>query len=95
MTNLFDLTGKTALVTGATRGIGRGKAAALAAAGADIIGVSAPLAPGSEVEGAVTAMGRSFTAHAVDFSNRAAVSTFAAQLAEAAPDIRINIAGTS
>ena len=34
----FDLTGKTALVTGARRGIGRGMAEALASAGADIVG---------------------------------------------------------
>jgi len=34
--NLFDLTGKAALVTGASRGIGRAIAAAMAGAGADL-----------------------------------------------------------
>jgi len=46
----FDLTGKTALVTGCKRGIGRAMAEALAEAGADIVGVSATLeSEGSEV----------------------------------------------
>jgi len=37
MAYLFDLTGKTALVTGGTRGLGAAMAIALAEAGADII----------------------------------------------------------
>ncbi len=47
--DLFKLEGKTALVTGCRRGIGRGFAQALAEAGADIVGVSATLEEDSAV----------------------------------------------
>ncbi len=97
MLSQFDLSGKTALVTGCKRGIGKGMAVALAEAGADIIGVSASLElSGSAVEQAVTAAGRKFTAHQCDFSDRAAVRGFAASLSDAGivPDILINNAGT-
>ncbi|WP_420329006.1 SDR family oxidoreductase [Mameliella sp.] len=92
----FDLSGKTAVVTGAKRGIGRGMAEALAQAGADIVGVSASLQPGSDVEQAVTVLGRKFTPYQCDFSDRAAVTALAAQLEAdgVAPDILINNAGT-
>jgi len=93
----FDLSGKTALVTGCKRGIGRGMAEALASAGADIVGVSASLEPsGSAVEQAVTAMGRSFKAYQCDFADRAAVLKFAAQLDEdgVVADVLVNNAGT-
>ena len=93
----FDLTGKTALVTGCKRGIGKAMAEALASAGADIVGVSASLEPsGSAVEASVTELGRSFKAYQCDFSNREAVTAFAAQLEAdgVEPDILVNNAGT-
>lgn len=93
----FDLSGKTALVTGCKRGIGKGIATALAAAGADIIGVSATLeTSGSAVEKEVQALGRKFTGYTCDFSDRAAVHAFAAQVQADHPviDIMVNNAGT-
>ncbi len=70
----FDLTGKLAVVTGASRGIGLAMATALARAGADIIGISASLPDqGSDVQRAVEAAGRSFTALRADFADRDAV----------------------
>ncbi len=93
----FDLTGKLAVVTGAKRGLGRAIAEALAAAGADIIGVSATLEPvGSGVARAVESLGRSFTAKTVDFADRDAVRVLAGDLVamERPVDILINNAGT-
>jgi 2-deoxy-D-gluconate 3-dehydrogenase len=93
---LFDLTGKTAVVTGARRGIGMAMAVALAEAGADIIGVSANLeAEGSAIEQRITSLGRQFTAMSADFADRAAVRELAANLVAAGPiDILVNNGGT-
>ncbi len=93
----FSLAGKTALVTGAKRGIGYGMAVGLAQAGADIIGVSATLEPtGSAIGKAVNEAGRDFHGYACDFSDRAAVTQFAAQVLADHPniDILVNNAGT-
>lgn len=93
----FDLTGKTALVTGCKRGIGRGMAEALADAGADIIGVSASLeASGSAIQQSVTALGRQFSAYQCDFANRQSVRDFASTVLRDHPkiDILVNNAGT-
>lgn len=95
MTTSFDLTGTTAVVTGAKRGIGFAMAAGLAAAGADIIGVSATIEPtGSAIGAAVEAHGRSFEARAVDFADRAAVIALGDELRQRRVDILVNNAGT-
>jgi len=95
--SIFNLSGKTALVTGARRGIGRGMAEALARAGADIIAVSASMeSDGGALGEIVRAMGRECSAYSCDFSNRAAVHAFADQVQKDHPkiDILINNAGT-
>lgn len=93
---LFDLTGKTALVTGCNKGIGKAMALGLAEAGADIIGVSGSLAPGSEIEKEVMALGRSFKPYAANLSDREALYAFIKKLQIENPviDILVNNAGT-
>jgi 2-deoxy-D-gluconate 3-dehydrogenase len=92
----FDLTGHTALVTGCRRGIGRAAALGLAAAGADIIGVSAALEHDAQVRKDIRALGRQFLGFRCDLFDRDAVHQLVADLEgmELRPDILINNAGT-
>lgn len=95
--DLFRLDGKTALVTGCRRGIGKAMALALAEAGADVIGVSKTLErSGSDIERQVTALGRRFAAYACDFGSRRAVYGFLEHVQRDFPaiDILVNNAGT-
>ncbi len=97
MISSFSLKGKTALVTGCSKGIGKAMALGLAEAGADIIGVSSSLAlQGSEIENEVRALGRNFKAYAADFSDRDALIVFIKQVQaeNSVIDILINNAGT-
>lgn len=94
--DLFRLNGKLALVTGCKRGIGKAMAEALAAAGADIIGVSASLKQGSEVEQAVKALGRNFYPYQCDFGSRQSLHAFIDKVKNKFQviDILVNNAGT-
>ena len=77
MSDLFNLKGKTALVTGCNKGIGRAMALGLAEAGADIIGVSASMPlQDSDVEKEILAFGRRFTAYQADLTDRASLYDF-------------------
>jgi 2-dehydro-3-deoxy-D-gluconate 5-dehydrogenase len=63
----FDLTGKVALITGCSTGLGQGMALGLAEAGADIVGVDYVDAP--ETKEAVEALGRSFLGLKADLTS--------------------------
>jgi len=97
MNQLFDLTGKTALVTGGNKGIGRGMALGLAEAGADIIIAAGSVAEeGSDIAQEITAIGRKCTAYRVDLSNRNELYAFVKRVlaAHSRIDILVNNAGT-
>jgi len=93
MTHLFDLSGKTAIVTGANTGIGQGIAIALAQAGADIVGVAR--SDTGETEQAVTAAGRAFLRIAADLATTAPIAGIVAQTTArfGKVDILVNNAG--
>ena len=96
MSDLFNLAGKVALVTGCNKGIGKSMALGLAEAGADIIGVSGSIElQGSAIEKEVLALGRKFTAYQADLTDRTSLYTFIGSVKKdfARIDILVNNAG--
>lgn len=92
----FDLTGRTALVTGAARGLGRAIAIALAEAGADVaLGVREIRPDVDELVNEIAHIGRHAVAVQLDVSNRAEIASgvdeAAARLGRL--DILVNNAG--
>jgi NAD(P)-dependent dehydrogenase (short-subunit alcohol dehydrogenase family) len=65
----FDLSGKVALVTGGSRGLGRAMALAFAEAGADVVVASRKLDSCQEVAAQIEAKGRRALARACNVSN--------------------------
>ena len=94
--DMFSLHGRRALVTGASRGLGRAMAEALAAAGADVVCASSQAGGASETVAAITASGRQAWQVSADLSDRDAVLAMADDAERQAGDIDIlvNNAGT-
>lgn len=94
-TDYFNLTGKTALVTGCSSGIGEAMATGLAEAGADIIGLSGTISNDSNVANEVRKLGGNFSPYAYNLGDRTQVyeAVKAIKAAHANVDILINNAG--
>src|SRR5262245_14503945 len=95
--DLFDLSGKTALITGATRGLGYEMAKAFAACGADIVVTSRKAEACAKVAREIEAMGRRALGHAchVGHWNEIEGLVDAAYAKFGAVDILVNNAGMS
>ncbi len=93
MTITFDLTGKTAIVTGANTGLGQGIATALAQAGASIVAVGR--SPMEETERLCRAFGVDFHSVQADLSTLEPIERIVSEAAEfgGRVDILVNNAG--
>ncbi|HYD53231.1 MAG TPA: 2-dehydro-3-deoxy-D-gluconate 5-dehydrogenase KduD [Gemmatimonadaceae bacterium] len=95
MNDLFSLEGRRALVTGSSRGLGRGVALALAGAGADVVCADRGATGGEETAVEIRALGRTAWSVSADLSTREAVLAMADEVERVAGpiDILVNNAG--
>jgi gluconate 5-dehydrogenase len=90
MTNpLFDLTGQTALVTGASRGLGQYFGRALARAGADLIVTSRKRDDLAPFVAEIEALGRKALPLELDVRDRGSIERMGAAVAEACDQVHI------
>jgi 2-deoxy-D-gluconate 3-dehydrogenase len=93
---MFNLEGKTALVTGGRKGIGLAIAKALSDHGADIISVSSQQSESDdELSTYVRSLGKNFSGIRCDFTKRQEVSLLCDSLKDTRIDILVNNAGFS
>jgi 2-deoxy-D-gluconate 3-dehydrogenase len=94
MNNAFDLTGKTAIVTGSCKGLGRGMAVGLAGAGADVVLVDRDEA--SDTAKVIESMGRKALTISADLMSVEPIPSIMEKVLEVfgKVDILINNAGT-
>ncbi len=97
MSDLFDLSGRTALITGGSRGLGREMALAFAKAGADVAVASRHLDACEAVAVEVRALGRDASAHACHLGHWDEIGALADAVTErfGRVDVLVNNAGKS
>src|SRR5579872_6190339 len=95
MSNLFDLTGQVAIVTGTSRGLGQYFARALARAGADLVLTSRDRKTLAPFEAEISAIGRRSVSLDLDVRNYESIQRMAAAAHDAFGriDILVNNAG--
>lgn len=92
--SLFDLTGRTAVVTGASRGIGQALAAGLLRAGADVVTLQRA-EPGPELHAVADQHQRRLSHQGIDLASEESITeAVTAVLAAGQVDILVNNAGT-
>ncbi len=95
MSELFDLSGRVAVVMGGTSGIGRAIAAGLAQAGADVVATGRREKNVQEVAAEIEKAGRKTLRHTVDASNRDSIDALRNAVLQkfGRVDILVNSAG--
>lgn len=95
VSSLFSLSGRTALITGGTRGIGQAMAFALAEAGADLILVQRDASNTATKDEIESRIGRKVYIHVAELSDRKAVKNIVPSVTSQGlkPDILLNCAG--
>lgn len=90
---LFNLEGKTALVTGASKGLGQAMSIALAKAGANVVGVARSSTIHTQAK--IEKLGRNFIGIEADLGEKSSVNAIVDTLAtiDVIPDILVNNAG--
>ncbi|QKX62020.1 uncharacterized protein TRUGW13939_09176 [Talaromyces rugulosus] len=93
--SLFSLQGRTALVTGGTRGIGQAMAVSLAEAGADVVLVQRDESNTATRDDITNRVGRKAVIHVAELSDREAIKKIIPALVQQGlkPDILLNCAG--
>ena len=96
MSDLFTLSGQTAVVTGASRGLGRAIAVGLAQAGADVVCASTRTNGTDDTAAAIRETGRQAWQVAADLSDEAGAQALYDAATEAAGEVHVlvNNAGT-
>jgi len=93
--DFFDLSGRTAVVTGASRGLGQYLGRALARAGADLVVTARDAATCDDFTKEVESLGRKAVALSLDVRDRSSIEAFAERVMDGVDrvDILVNNAG--